>query len=519
MKFTKYTCITACAVIGVVCFGAKLSLKTMEQQNVPQLPPQYVPSLRDLSSKEAEKVSVQELRKIFSLPSLWNETDQLLLKKFTSPAALNEFRDKGTIEGEPINTIVTNNWASYIFKPAMKGLVYPFDGNIQELKSHSDSIKSVAFSPDGKHIASGSQDNTICIWTLQTNGTWGQHQLLDDHTDGVRSVAFSPNGKHIASGSQDGIVRIWTLQADGFYGELQVLTGHTDRTGSIYSLAFSPDSKHIASGSEDHRVRVWTLQANSTWGQPQVLIGHTDRVNSVTFNPDSTYIASSSDDHTIRVWTVLDGTSQVLSGHSGSIYSVVFSPDGKHIASGSQDGTVRILTLQENGTWRQSQVLAGHTDLTGSIYSLAFSPDGKHIASGSQDGTVSILTLQENGTWRQSQALTSNAQEVYSVAFSPDGKHTASGSRDLTVRVWTQIDLVGDNNVAEKIMLLQLLNRDGKGVLSNKPLLQKILATFDDQAKKYLNKKYDLNSMSDKIKSGIDKVKSSWKNWRKKAVK
>jgi WD40 repeat protein len=414
MKFTQRTLITACVVVGIGLVGAKLSIKTMQRNPDGTV---HVPSLRALSTKKAERSSVQELRKIFSFPSLWNETDQLLLKKLTSTAVLDEFRDKGTVEGEPINAIVTNNWASYIFKPAMSDLVYPYDSNVQVLRGHTGPILSAAFSPDGTRIVTSSWDNTARVWTQQPDGSW----------------------------------------------TFVVLRGHT---GSVNSAVFSPDGTRIVTASADHTARVWTEQPNGTWTSV-VLQGHADRVKSAAFSPDGTRIVTSSWDNTGRVWTQQpDGswTFVVLRGHTGSVNSAVFSPDGTRIVIASEDGTARVWTEQPGGTWT-SVVFAGHMP---SVLSVAFSrPDGTKFVTALADGTVCV---------------------------------------------WTQIDLVGNNNVAEKIMLLQLLNRDGKDIFINRQHLRAIWWLFDVQAKSYLIKKYTLTPTM------WDRAAIAW-GWMKSFVK
>ncbi|KAJ7510809.1 WD40 repeat-like protein, partial [Mycena galericulata] len=295
--------------------------------------------------------------------------------------------------------------------------------NLQKLiRGHTDSVGSVAFSPDGRWIVSGSNDKTVCIWDSETGAALGQP--FTGHTNSVLSVAFSSDGKQIVSGSRDRTVRIWDSQTGATLG--QPLMGHTD---SILSVAFSPDGKQIASGAEDRTMRIWDSETGAALGQP--LAGHTDSISSVTFSSDGKWIASGSHDRTIRIWDLETGTvlKQTLMGHKNSILSVIFSPDGKRIASSSRDRTVRIWDLDTGTTL--GQPLKGHTAW---IYSVTFSPDGKRIASGSGDRTVRIWDS-ITGT-ALGQPLTGHTDWVNSVAFSPDGKRIVSGSSDRTVCIW-----------------------------------------------------------------------------------
>ncbi|KAJ6534852.1 WD40-repeat-containing domain protein, partial [Mycena capillaripes] len=289
------------------------------------------------------------------------------------------------------------------------------------IQCHTD-VLSVAFSPDGTHIASGSGDGTIRVWDAATGQQVGAP--LTGNTYGVQSVAFSPDGTRIASRSADGTIWVWDL-AMGQQVSVP-LTGHTD---GVSSVVFSPNGTYIASGSANQTIRVWDVVTGQQVGVP--LTGHTDEVLSVAFSPDSMHIASGSGDETIRLWDAATGwqVGEPLAGHTDGVSSVAFSPDGMHIASGSEDETIRVwdmATRQQVG-----KPLAGHT---GMVSSVTFSPDGTHIASGSGDRTIrvwGVATGQQVGD-----PLAGHTDRVLSVAFSPDGMHIASGSADKTIRVW-----------------------------------------------------------------------------------
>nr|CAL30216.1 HET-D [Podospora anserina] len=238
----------------------------------------------------------------------------------------------------------------------------------QTLEGHSGSVNSVAFSPDSKWVASGSDDHTIKIWEAATGSCT---QTLEGHGGWVLSVAFSPDSKWVASGSADSTIKIWEAATGSC---TQTLEGHG---GWVNSVAFSPDSKWVASGSDDHTIKIWEAATGSC---TQTLEGHGGPVNSVTFSPDSKWVASGSDDHTIKIWEAATGScTQTLEGHGGWVYSVAFSPDSKWVASGSADSTIKIW---EAATGSCTQTLEGHG---GSVKSVASSLDSKLIASGSND--------------------------------------------------------------------------------------------------------------------------------------
>jgi len=285
------------------------------------------------------------------------------------------------------------------------------------LEEHSSSVYSVAFSPDGKTLASASADNTIKLWNLQTQKPIA---TLTGHTSTVYSVAFSPDGKTLASASADKTIKLWNLQTQK---PIATLTGHSNLVNSV---AFSPDGKTLASASADKTIKLWNLQ---TQKEMKTLTGHSSWVNSVAFSPDGKTLASASADKTIKLWNLqTQKEMKTLTGHSSTVNSVAFSPDGKTLASASADKTIKLWNLQ---TQKEMKTLTGHTS---TVYSVAFSPDGKTLASASADNTIKLWNLQ---TQKPIATLTGHSSWVYSVAFSPDGKTLASASADKTIKLWT----------------------------------------------------------------------------------
>ena len=286
----------------------------------------------------------------------------------------------------------------------------------QTLAGHSDSIMSIAFSPDGKRLASGSADKTIKVWDTQTGAL---KQTLTGHSNGVHSLEFSPDGRTLASGSDDKTIKLWEAQT----GALKLtLPGHNS---PVHTIAFSPDGKYLASGSTDKTIKLWDTQ---TGALRQTLTGHSDTVKHVAFSPDGKHLASGSDDKTIKVWDTQTGAlKQTLTGHTGGVHAIAFSPDGKYLASGSIDMTIKFWDTQ---TGALKQTITGHSN---GVHAVAFSPDGKHLASGSNDKTMKVWNVQ---TGALEQTLSGHGDAVMALAFSPTGKYLASGSMDKTIKLW-----------------------------------------------------------------------------------
>ncbi|OLT60915.1 WD40 repeat domain-containing serine/threonine-protein kinase [Moorena bouillonii] len=288
------------------------------------------------------------------------------------------------------------------------------------LKGHSDEIYSVAFSPDGRTLASGCRDKTIKLWELNTAweiltfGGW-----FSKHSAEVRALAFSPKGRSLASGSADHTIKLWNVRTGK---EMFTFTGHS---GEVNSIAFHPQGYHLASASSDGTIKLWDVR---TLTQLTTLTGHSSLIHSVTFRPDGKILASGSADATIKLWDALSGQEiHTFEGHSDQVLAIAFTPNGQTLASASADGTIKLWDI---GTAQEITTLNGHL---GWVYAIAFDRSGQILASGSADTTIKLWdvdTTQEIGT------LNGHSDTIHALAFGPNNRTLASGSFDNTIKIW-----------------------------------------------------------------------------------
>ncbi len=244
------------------------------------------------------------------------------------------------------------------------------------LNAHKARVNTVAFGPQSRLLASASDDHTARVWDALSGEI---RHTLSGHTNLVMDVVFGPDGGRLATASCDGTAKVWDLAS----GEILLTVG--DGNAAVYTTAFSPDGKLLATAGEDGTLRLW----DSTSGA-EVLnrAGHQDTVTAVTFGPDGELLATASDDHTAKVWAIASGqVRHTLSGHTSSVTAVAFSPDGRCLATSGRDNAT-IFWDAASGLERFR--LPGHTD---PVESIAFSPDGARLATASLDGTVRLVPL------------------------------------------------------------------------------------------------------------------------------
>jgi WD40 repeat protein/serine/threonine protein kinase len=290
---------------------------------------------------------------------------------------------------------------------------------------HGGFVYAVAFSPDRKTLASASMDRTVKLWDV---AAVEPKTLLRGHAKPVGAVAFSPDGRTVASAGQDEVVKLWDVAS----GDLKTtIKAHKD---VITGVAFSPDGKTVASAGLDGTVKLWdTTTANLRLTlEGRGAIPNRAYTSPVAFSPDGKTVATTIPDFTIKLWDADTGRlKSTLKGHASNVLSLAFSPDGKALAStGSWDHTAR---LWDVSTGKVKAILTAGEIHGWSFCVAAFSPDGKTLATG---GHAADVKLWDVATGRQKATFTGHAAVVWSLSFSPDGKALASGSYDGTIKLW-----------------------------------------------------------------------------------
>ncbi len=339
-------------------------------------------------------------------------------------------------------------WEWYYFRRQSSGGIFTLYG-------HTSHVDSVAFSPDGKRIVTGSHDRTVKVWDARTGTLL---MVLEGFQEAVLSVAFSPDGTRIITGSADSTAKVWDARTGT---PLLEMKGHTN---GVSSVAYSPDGTRLVTGGGDKTAKVWDARTATLLLE---LKGHSGGVRSVAFSPDGVRIATGSWDNTVRLWDARNGTPLgELKDGNGIALCLAFSPDGTRIVIGTSDTTAQVWTARtgtppfELGT--PPLELKGHT---GGVWSVAFSPDGTRIVTGSGDKTAKVWDARTGSPLLD---LKGHTGGVASLAFSPDSTLIVTGSVDNTAKVWdtrvatAQIELKGHTGGVWSAAF----NRDGTRVVT-----------------------------------------------------
>lgn len=306
-----------------------------------------------------------------------------------------------------------------IFKPGiglrnqvrgtLQKMVYQVE-EVNRLEGHSAGVIDINFSPNGKYIATASDDRTAKVWSQE--GIEIATFTGDSVT--VNSINFSPDGKHLATASSDNTAKLWDIKGN----HIATFTGHSD---SILSIVFSLNGQYLATASSDGTAKLWNREGN----QINTFTGHSDSVQSIEFSPNGQYLATASLDKSAKLWDREGNQTATFTGHSDFVYDVSFSPDGQYLATTSFDGTAKL--------WdRAGNLIVTLTGHSAGVESVDFSPDGQYLATASEDRTVKL--------WNREgiliETFTKHSAGVWDINFSSNGQYLATASNDHTAKVW-----------------------------------------------------------------------------------
>jgi WD40 repeat protein len=287
---------------------------------------------------------------------------------------------------------------------------------IFNLTGHSNMVKSVAITTDGKRVVSASSDQTLKVWDLETGS---ELYTLSGHSGGVNGVAVTPDGKRVLSASDDKTLKVWDLETGS---ELCTLSGHY---GNVNAVTVTLDGKRAVSASEDQTLKIWNLETGKV--VEVRTINSSGSLDEVAVTPDGKLVMATFYYFKLRIWVLKTGRKVLtLKGRSDFIRGIAVTPDGKRILFG-REKTLEIWDLK---TGRKVHDITGHSDI---ISGLAVTPDGKRVITASNDTTLKVWDLE---TGRELCTLLGHSDKVKGVAVTPDGKRAVSASGDKTLRVW-----------------------------------------------------------------------------------
>ncbi len=341
-------------------------------------------------------------------------------------------------EGESFSAIAVSLDGQKIIAGQRNGTVYLWDKSGKQLlktwAAHGSYITTISFSKDGQTLATaGGEDGLARIWTVTGNKLG---ELKHPQIKKMLGVSLSPDGKFVATASDDNRARIWTVNGQ----EVRRLEGHQ---GWVTVVNFSPDGQSVATGSNDGSVKLWNAK---TGDQLQDFRGHRGVVLTASFSRDGKRLVSTGRDGFVRLWNLADRPVQrlELTGFKDDVNAIAFSPDGKTIAGAGDEGVMRLWDAKsgkELKVWKEA--IQRISKNPSNVQDIAFSPDGKFIVAGGLNVPIArVWNLKGSLTEPQANLNTNKeTQEIHqgdimTVAVSPDSQLVATGSSDNIMRIW-----------------------------------------------------------------------------------
>jgi WD40 repeat protein len=325
------------------------------------------------------------------------------------PGALFRIGD-ATLTGAPLALSPDGKLLAAVSRDTVRLLETATARQRARLSGHDGAIAALAFSADGRLLASAGADGTVQLWDPAAGRAVRQ---LRGHTRAVRAVAFAPDGKLLASAGEDGTLRFWDVASGQPLRQVKV-----SKQG-LFAVAFAPDGKTLATGGGDKTVRLWDVATRTEWRRIE---GQRGGVHSLAFSPDGRTLACSTwnRDQSVHLWDVATGRAlPAPEGMAHYVGAVAFSPDGKVVAGGGNESVVQ---LWDAATGKKVRRLSAHLAKEGLVRSVVFSADGKRLATA----TEAAIRLWDTATWQAQPQFLSPEAGIVTLAFSPDGKSLAA---------------------------------------------------------------------------------------------
>jgi|GEM_PF-2404952 len=302
-------------------------------------------------------------------------------------------------------------------------------------------VFSLAYSPDGKYLASGNKDSKIMIWDIDKQK---MIKMVEGHKEKIYSLSYSPNGKYLVSGGLDSRIKIWDTST---WKVIKTIKNHV---AGVRSIKYSPDGRYLASGSDDGSVIIWDT---SNWKKVKMFIS-SYQIMTLDFSPNGKYLAEGGTNY-VKIWDTSTWKEiKTLKGKYNYTMALSFDSAGKYLIAGDFDGNIKIW---ETKTWVEAKTIKAHSKKIRTIVA-----GHNYLASGSDDGSIIIW---DASSWEKIKTIENPDGKILSLAYSPDGKYLASGSQGDSIKIWRDLKVYVNKGRTKNQISIEGKEKEITGIL------------------------------------------------------